>query len=179
MSFIMETNNLHALQQISNALTQEGFEVRILEKSHERPYGVLLVFLSLETHPVGGLQLELSFVPEMEEQLLGLSLMQCFVGLTGNLSTHSQTELQQAVIGINRFCPLVGFGILSQPPMLCFRHTMMLPSKVEHGLPLVIQTTWLISYLMDVFGNNLTQVAEGFASIDQAFKGHPFSHFLT
>jgi hypothetical protein len=63
--------------------------------------------------------------------------------------------------------------------MLCFRHTFMLPSKLEHSLPLVIQTTWLISYLMEVFGNNLTQVAEGRASVDQAFKEHPFAHFLS
>jgi hypothetical protein len=175
----MKTNTLQALHQFSAALAQEGFDGHILEKYQDRPYDILLVFLPQEHHPAGGLQLELSFVPHMEEQLAGLSLMQFFVGLTSNLSSGSLMELQQAVISINRFCPLVGFGILSQPPMLCFRHTLMLPAKLEHSLPLVTQTTWLISYLMEVFGNNLTQVAEGHASIAQAFKEHPFAHFLT
>ncbi len=174
----MKTNNLHSLQQFSDALAQEGFEVHILEKSQERPYDVLLVFLSLEHHPAGGLQLELSFIPQMEEQLAGLSLMQFFVGLTTDLSSDSLTELQKAVIGINRFSPLVGFGILSKPAMLCFRHTLMLPATLEYSLPLVIQTTWLINYLMEGFGNGLTQVAEGQTSVAQAFEGHPFAHFL-
>jgi hypothetical protein len=174
----MEVTDLQALDKFSAALAGDGFEVHVLEKSQDRPYEVLLVFLQLEDHPLDGLQLELSFIPQMEEQLSGLSLMQCFVSLTDKLASDHLMELQQAVIGINRFCPLVGFGILSQPSMLCFRHVLMLPARLQDSLPLVIQTTWLIGYLMEVFGKKLTQVAEGQASIDKAFKGHPFAHFL-
>jgi len=175
----MELNDLQALSKFSDALAAEGFEVRILEKTQERPYDVLLIFLQLEDHPAGGLQLELSFIPHMEEQLSGLSLVQFFVGLTENLAPDYAPELQQVVININRFCPLVGFGILSQPAMLCFRHTVMLPARLEDSLPLVVQTTWLINYLMEMFGKNLTQVAEGRASTAQAFKANPFAHLLT
>ncbi len=175
----METDYLPTLQQFSDALTREGFATEIAEKSQERPYDVLMVFLAQEDHPAGGLQLELSFIPQMEEQLSGLSLMQCFAGLTDNLSADSAMELQKAVIAINQFCPLVGFGILAQPPMLCFRHTLMLPPEMQHSLPLVIQTTWLIDYLTEVFGDNLIQIAEGQATMIEAFKGHPFAHLLT
>lgn len=176
----MKTNTAQSLHLFVDALAREGFEpVQVLEKSQDRPYEVGLVFLSQEGHPAGGLQLELSFLPQMEEQLAGQSLMQCFVGLTSDLLSANALELQEAVIRMNRFCPLVGFGVLSQPPMLCFRHTLMLPQNLEHSLPLVIQTTWLISYLLEVFGDELTQVAEGRASIAQAFEGHPFAHLLT
>ena len=175
----MQTNEAQALDEFSKALNGEGFQTRMLEKTAERPYDVLLAFVPQDEHPAGGVQLELSFIPGMDQQLAGLSLMQFFTGLANDLSPNTLSELQKAIISVNRFCPLVGFGILSQPAMLYFRHVLMLPKTVEDSVPLVVQTTWLISYLVDVFGNNLTQVADGRASLAEAFREHPFGHLLT
>lgn len=175
----MSTPYLQTLQRFDDALTHEGFSTSMLEKVPERPYDLLLVFIPQEQHPAGGVQLELSFIPDMDQQLAGLSLMQFFAGLANDLPPSALTELQKAVISVNRFSPLVGFGILAQPAMLYFRHVLMLPKAVEESIPLVVQTTWLVSYLVDVFGNNLIQVANGHASLAEAFREHPFGHLLT
>ncbi len=172
----MSIDHSKQLEAFSEALMKEGFSVNIIEKSEERPYETVLVFLTQENHPAGGLQLELSFIPNMEEQLAGLSLLQCFVDVSN--TSIDNLELEKAVTTVNQSIPLVGFGILAKPTMLCFRHTLMLLPKMEDNIPLVIQTTWLISYLLEVFEDNLTQIAEEKTTIAEAFDGHPFAHLL-
>ncbi|ACE83489.1 type III secretion system chaperone family protein [Cellvibrio japonicus] len=164
------------LAHFAQALEGESFASRLVPETADGP-ATLLVALAMEGHPQGGLQLELSFLPAMESQLAGLSLLQCFVAIAG-VTHEGKPELRRALASINRFSPINGFGLLEHQGILYFRHTLMLLPGQQLNVPLVIQTAWLISYLLELFGPGLSQLAGQGGSLEDAFKGHEFAHLI-
>ncbi|WP_448699059.1 hypothetical protein ACFGVR_19175 [Mucilaginibacter sp. AW1-3] len=169
-------NHLAQLRQFKEILKKEGFESQVLDVTEQRPYETLLVALPMEGRPEGSLHMEFSFLPDMEAQLDGLSLLQCFVAIAA--IDMDNTDMRTAILNINKFCPLVAFGVLNNPHIIYFRHTMMLHADWQQNTTLITQTTWLISYLLEMFGPGLTQLATGSSKITDAFNGHQFEHLI-
>lgn len=152
----------------------EGFPTRLVRAGEEGvPYDVLLAGVAGEGREAP-LQMELSFVPGMEEQLEGASLLQCFVHLPAQVPDAAVPELVRLAALLNTRLPLVGFGYLEAERMACFRHVLMLPRDPAPAEALVVQTTWIVSYLLDVFGGAVEAVAAGERSLRDALSGHPF-----
>jgi len=74
-----DTRRLEAFERLLRA---QGFPTSLVLAGAQVPYDVLLAGLS-DADETRQWQLELSFLPGMEEDLEGLSLLQCFVLLPG------------------------------------------------------------------------------------------------
>jgi hypothetical protein len=172
------SNPAGRLRFFAEALGNQGFVSALVDPTAEMPDAVLLVALEDEALAARRWQLELSFIPGMEEQLEGLSLLQCFVGFPHELPETAVAATVRAATVLNRKLPLVGFGVLDQPRIACYRHTLLLPSEAAAASPLVVQTTWLIDYLLKMFGQTMLAVASGQATLTEALRDHPFRHLF-
>ncbi|MCJ8211042.1 hypothetical protein MUY27_15090 [Mucilaginibacter sp. RS28] len=175
----MDTGNpahFTALKLYADALKEEGFASQLLSANDSVPYDTLLVALPMDGHPRGGLQIELSFLPGIEAELNGLSIMQCFVPVE-EVKTDA-AELKAGIANINKFSTLGSFGLLSKPPIVYFRHTVMLNINTQQNLQVIIQTVWLISYLLEMFGPGLSQLANDTIKLAEAFRGHQFEQLI-
>jgi hypothetical protein len=146
------------LARFARDLGEEDFPSRLVEATEEVPYDTLLVAVAGEDGEPGW-RLELSFLPGMEEQLDGASLLQCFVQVPAAVAAEG--ELLRLLARLNTRLPLVGFAYLEEQRMVCFRHLLMLPADDETSAALVVQTTWMISYLLTLFANPVACVAQG------------------
>jgi hypothetical protein len=163
------------LELFGQRLGDEAFETRLVPAGGAIPYDTLLVGITGDEEGAPGWQLELSFLPNLEDQLEGVSLLQCFVALS---EVRSKAELLRFAVRLNTRLPLVGFGALDEPSLACFRHTLMLPEDAETAAAMIVQAAWMISYLLTLFGQPVALVASGEATIEEALRGHPFAHLF-
>ena len=149
------------LLRFARDLEAESFPGRLVEATAEIPYDTLLVAVAGEEDEdrEPGWRLELSFLPGMEEQLAGASLLQCFVHLPAEIAAPG--ELLRLLARLNARLPLVGFAYVEEERMLCFRHLLLLPPDDDTAAALVVQATWMISYLLSLFGRAVARVAQG------------------
>ncbi len=159
---------LTQLQTFERILTDDGFATRLHPSDATIPYDVLLVGIGDEDGE--GYQLELTFIPEMEEELDGASLLQCFVQVPAEIAEGAEADLMRFLNRINGHLPLVGFCYLHDEGMLCYRHVLMIPNRDDTDGALVKQTAWMISYLLSTFGAAVASVASGSRGIDDVLN---------
>ncbi|HEU0052698.1 MAG TPA: hypothetical protein VFQ39_05955 [Longimicrobium sp.] len=162
------------LRAFEEAIRAQGFDTAFVPASDEVPYDVLAVALGGDEAGDAVHQLELSFIPGMEEQLEGAALLQCFVHLPAEVPAAAEDGLRRLIALLNGRLPLVGFGWLEAEEMLCFRHAMMLPPDDRTATPLVVQAVWMIGYLLSVFADTVVEVATGARAVDDALRDNPF-----
>jgi len=161
------------LQAFERLLRAQGFPTNLVLAGDGVPYDVLLAGLSDEEGKRQW-QLELSFVPGMEEDLEGLSLLQCFVHLPVDAAAEAEDELRRLIVRLNARMPVMGFGWLEAERMACFRHTAMLPRDEEAAGEVVVQLAWMADYLLGVFAPTIEAVATGARTSDQAIAENVF-----
>lgn len=154
-------------------LREQGFQTGIVTATPEIPYDVLLVGLS-DVGETRQWQLEMSFIPGMEEQLDGAALLQCFVHIPAQVPARAEDGVCRLVARLNTRAPLVGFGWLEAERMPCFRHVLILPKDRAPAGALVLQSVWMIGYLLTVFADTVQEVASGARSADEALDDNPF-----
>lgn len=162
------------LGRFAAALEGEGFGTGFVPASSEVPYDNLLVAIDEDSR----YRLELAFLPGMEEQLAGMSLLQCFVALRMEVEPGAGGELRRLITTLNTRSPLIGFGYLEPEGIACFRHVLTLPEDAETAVALVVQATWLVSYLVDLFGGGVAEVAAGAACAGEILDTDPFRRYF-
>ena len=165
--------DLARLQGFERLLREQGFPTSLVLAGPEIPYDVLLAGLS-DADETRQWRLELSFLPEMEEDLEGLSLLQCFVHLPGEVAPDAVDELRRLIARLNGKLPLIGFGWLDAERMACFRHVAMLPRDEASAGEVVVQLAWMIGSLLGVFASAVEAVASRARTADQALADTPF-----
>lgn len=166
------------LQAFERLLRAQGFPTSLVLAGAEVPYDVLLAGLS-DTDSARQWKLELSFLPGMEEELEGLSLLQCFVHLPVQAAPAALGELRRLIVRLNGKLPLVGFGWLDAEGMACFRHVAMLPAAEAAAGEVVVQLAWMTGYLLGVFAPAVLAVAAGTRTADQALADNTFREVFT
>ena len=161
------------LQEFERELRAEGFPTNVVHESAEVPYDVLLVGLS-DNEETRQWQLELSFIPGMEEDLEGAALLQCFAHLPAEVPPAAEAELRRLIVRVNAKLPLVGFGWLDAERMPCFRHVAMLPGDDGAAGEVVVQLAWMTGYLLGVFAPTIESVASGARTADEAIADNVF-----
>ena len=161
------------LQAFERLLRAQGFPTSIALESAEIPYDVLVVGLS-DTDGARQWQLELFFLPGMEEDLEGLSLLQCFAFLPVEVPPEAEDELRRLIVQLNAKLPLVGFGYVDAERMSCFRHVAMLPRDGEAAGEVVVQLAWMTGYLLGVFAPTVEAVAPGARTFEEALVDNVF-----
>jgi hypothetical protein len=165
-----DTRRLEAFERLLRA---QGFPTSLVLAGAQVPYDVLLAGLS-DADEARQWQLELSFLPGMEEDLEGLSLLQCFVLLRGEAAPGAADELRRLIVRLNAKLPLIGFGWLDAERMACFRHVAMLPRDEASAGEVVVQLAWMTGYLLGVFAPAVESVAAGTHTADQALADNTF-----
>lgn len=127
----------------------------------ERPLDQLVVLLDLE-EVEAKLALELVYIPAAEDEFEEVKLLQFFVMFPWEFAGDAQPRLRQTVLELNVNMPIMGFGLHEADEYLYFRHVLMLPKKPnEADGTIIVQTTWLIYFLMTQCYAQLQASVEG------------------
>jgi hypothetical protein len=171
----MQSSPVHRerLRAFETLLAARGFPTGFAAQGEQVPYDVLLVGVS-DADETRQWQLELSFIPGMEENLDGAALLQCFAPLAGEVPPAAEDGLLRLIARLNAKLPIIGFGWLNAERMACFRHVAVLPRDDEAASELVEQAVWLTAYLLSVFAAAVEDVASGARSFDEALRGNVF-----
>jgi hypothetical protein len=149
---MLSTSESHKaeLARFREMLLKEAYQTQLLTAADGVPYDTLLVRVESFAEENRAWNLEMSFLPGLEKELEGVSILQCFVALSGQLSEAHQPALNDLIVQRNARLPIGGFGLLDHPGMLFFKHNAMLPNdnaavsdRIVHEL--VAMTTYLIS----------------------------------
>lgn len=168
------------LLQLEQPLAAESFETHWVPASQAIPYDVLVVKVGSPEGPAW--QLEFSFLPNMDSQLDGCPILQAFAALPESIKAGAESDLFRFLSRLNAKLPLGSFGLHGlghggEPPLLFFRHTAILPDistaeGADTATRLIIQVTWMSSYLLDTFGERVMDVAAGRRTAANALEGH-------
>ena len=167
--------NAAAIRHLEEELSEQGFDASLLAASAEIPYDVVLVPIESVEEEAGGWNLELSFLPSLEEELGDTALLQCFAGLPVEVADGAELPLVRLIALINAKLPLVGFGYLEAQKLLFFRQVMMLSRLVQEvSDQLVVESIYMIGYLLNSFAQTFTGVASGKESVEEAVAKSPY-----
>jgi hypothetical protein len=157
-------------------LIEEYFEAVLEPADDELPAERITIPLNLEELP-GPLYLQLMVAPqEKPSEMEGVEMLQFFVPfpITEPFSAEAQpTETEKAAADIiaylphlNLEAPLMGFNYDPYERLIYFRHLALLPGDADVGRA-VVETVWLIYFLMDNMAAEVIALALGQVSLSE------------
>lgn len=146
------------------ALNAEGFLTRLIPASEEVPLEQLVVVL-YDNNPELIWQLEIMFLPLIEEP----SVLQFFVPLPFEINQISISDLARFILLLNTKLSLTGFELREENGWVYYRH-LMTCSESELDEELIVNTVWMISYVLDRFAPILREVVEGHKNLQQGIE---------
>lgn len=173
----MQTNPHHrdALLHLHDHLEREAIPTHLLPEGEGVPYDTLLV--GIEGANEQTWRMELSFLPNLEEDLDTVSILQCFVPVVGELAPGATAALRDFLIRINPQLPLGSFGVLDEPHIVYFKHNALLPNQQTRTQVLIThELVMLTGYLLTLFMDALTRVARGEIDVATAMQDPRFAH---
>ncbi|MCD6066927.1 MAG: hypothetical protein K0S33_1753 [Bacteroidetes bacterium] len=143
------------LKEIEGALIAEGFEVRSNTIDIEGiAVPTLTVLIELEgKEKKQGIDLELMFVPGIDDQLEGCHILQCFIVLADSIDSYApekREELAAALSAFNMNLPLGAYGVLDQDQLFYYKHMIMMPSEMNEATKAsLIQSIWMVCFVQN------------------------------
>ncbi|MDJ0836106.1 MAG: hypothetical protein QNK37_06280 [Acidobacteriota bacterium] len=156
-----QTSEFHnrCLLAYGEALARENLPVEFFDATEEVPYDMLLVGLESESGEVR--RLELGFLPGLEEDLEEVSLLQFFIPLTPRGEKADITELNGFLERLNAQLPVGAMGYLPDNNVVYYRYVLMVSNDTESAKSMVVQTTWMMAYILEQCGDRITELAGG------------------
>jgi hypothetical protein len=168
-----------ALERFAALLAGEAYQTHLLAASDAVPYDVLLVRIETFEQENRVWSLEMSFLPGLENDLDGVSILQNFVALSDRISEEHRPSLNQLILKINAKLPIGGFDLLDDPRILFFKHNALLPNdNDEASFRVVRELVSMTNYLITTFSEPLIQVAAGQKTVEEALADNPFSNVI-
>ena len=159
MSLTSEKHRVE-LERFGELLSKEAYQVQLVPAAGDVPYDTLLVKLVLFEKENRVWQLNLSYLPELEDDLDDVSILQCYVALSEQIAEENRTALERLIVKVNAKLPIVGFGLLDDPRVLFFKHNAMLPNdNPVASFQIVHELVAMITYLLGLFSEQLMQTA--------------------
>ena len=150
------------MSALAGPLTEAGFPAMHFHPSDVQPFNLVRAVLDpdedepslyLEVVPVAGLQ--------------DLHILQFLVGLPADIVPENCETLARYLLDLNVEALLGGFGMRADNQLLYFR--AMVPQATNAlDIPLLVETVWTISYLVDRFLPLIKPVAAGEQTLDEA-----------
>ena len=166
MSLTSEKHRVE-LERFGELLTQEAYQVQLAPAAAAVPYDTLLVKIELPENRVW--QLELSFLPGLEDELDDVSILQCYVTLSEHTAEENTAGLERLIVKLNAKLPIGGFGLLDNPKVLFFKHNSMLPNDNQvASFPIVHELIPMTGFLIETFSEPLIKMATGDATAEEA-----------
>ena len=149
------------INQLVDALRAE-FTVRI-----ELPTGAVekeQLFVELPADHAGrARQLELVFLPDDD----GVHFLQYFVALPYAIKQERLGDLARLINRINATSPLIGFGLIEDLPLACFRCVVPCPNRTL-DTTILSHTLYVVLYIIDQLGAIVEAVGGGTVTLADA-----------
>jgi len=172
---VTSVTHKRVLGHFRNMLSAEGFKVSVAPGGSTVPYDALVIEMEAPAEGEPSWQIELSFLPFMEEQLENVSILQFFAPLSVGLAENVENEMNWLITRVNTKLPLVGFGYLEEGKVVYFKHNAVLLNNAQTGnYQQVREIVTMIGFLVTNFRTALHAVANGEKSGREALVGHPF-----
>ena len=149
------------LVQIQEALDSENLTTVLEEATEQIPVDRLLIELPREDSSQE-LQLELLFIPGLDEELEGKKLLQFFVYMPVEISQSARDELKTAILDVNLNLPLMAFGLDTENQFVYFRHVAMFGKDLAaKDLEVVTELVWMVYYVVESSYERIELAASG------------------
>jgi hypothetical protein len=161
---MLHTSEKHRaeLQRFADLLSKEAYQTELLAATDRVPYDTLLVRIESFEEENRVWRLEISFLPGLEEEMEEVSILQCFVALSDQLSQEHRSSLNDLIVQHNAKLPIGCFGLLDNPAMLFFKHNALLPNdNAAVSDKLVHELVPLMTYLISTFSEPLIRLTSG------------------
>jgi hypothetical protein len=161
---MLHTSEKHRaeLRRFDDLLSKEAYQTELLAASDSVPYDTLLVRIESFEEENRVWRLEMSFLPGLEEELEGVSILQCFVALSDQLSEEHRSSLNELIVKCNAKLPMGSFGLLDNPGMLFFKHNAMLPNDNAAVSDMMVhELVPMATYLISTFSEPLIRLTAG------------------
>lgn len=163
------------IEDICELLEKEHFVVQLLKKDENVPIDRCVILLELDDkNSDEGLLLEIILVPDMEEQLGGLHLLQFSVSLPiddRQLSEEIRQTLKEVMLACNTYLPIGAFGYARVERFYFFKaNTMLSPHPTTDEIMLIRQMIWMMMYEINMFFPVLEKIVSKNISIEEAFS---------
>jgi hypothetical protein len=147
------------LQQIEQLLNSEIFTSEFKPADERIPLDRLFVHLNGDQSEY---LLELVYVPGLENQLENVKLLQFYVHIPGEVELSATEDIKKLVLHLNVNTPLMGWGFQEELELLYFRHILVISdSSGEGNQAVIVQTVWLIFYLLESLYSTIKSIAMG------------------
>ena len=176
---MLSTSESHKaeLDRFRDLLSKEGYQTQLLAAQDGAPYDTLLVRIESFEEENRLWSLEISFLPGLENELDDVSILQCFVALSNQLSEDHRPSLNHLIVTINGKLPIGGFGVVDNPKMFFFKHNAMLPNDNDAvSYKILRELIPMTTYLITTFSEPLTKVATGQKTVEEAMADTPFAN---
>jgi hypothetical protein len=164
------------LERFHELLSKEAYQTQLRTAADGLPVDTLLVRIETFEEENRVWSLEMSFLPGLEDDLEGVSLLQFFVALSEQIAEEYRPSLNHLIVKLNAKLPIGGFGLLDNPGVLFFKHNAMLPDdNREISYRIVHELVPMTTYLITSFSEPLLRVATGQESAEDAIADLPSS----
>jgi hypothetical protein len=150
------------LNQIKKSLEKEYYKVALnTEQLNGQVFEQLMVTIIFQDHPqIPKLDLYLMFLPDVEKELDGVSLLQYYMGFTTGVNTESDiAKLKNIANELNKTLPIGLFGFNEFDNSIFIKYNQTLLDKYDQATEKIILTivsalTFQISSNFDQFVSN-------------------------
>ncbi len=119
--------------------------------------------------------MELAFLPGLENDLKGFTLLQCYTPVVAGVPVNMETAIAVMTTRINTKLILGGFGLLASFHLLFYKfNSLIADTQIENAHNSIHESLSIASYLLSNFHKAFTDVATGKASVEGAMKAMPF-----
>ena len=146
------------LNKIKKSLEEQYYEVTFnSEELNGQVHEQLIVSIIFQDHPqIPKLDLYLMFLPEIEKELDGVSLLQYYMGFTTGVKTENDiSKLKNIANELNKILPIGHFGFNEYDNSIFIKYNQTLLDKYDPATEKIILT--VISALTFEVSSNFNQ----------------------
>ena len=143
------------LESIEKILQNEKFTTYI---NKDDEIDVLNILLEIDGFKED-LILEIMIVPDINEQFENTTLIQFFTSIHindfPNINLSDLDEIESTLNDVNFNLPMGHFILNKEDNMIYFKYNVFISKSLVESQKTFIETTWHISYLIDLFTNSI------------------------
>lgn len=165
-----------SLEKLQEYLVSRGWDTLLEPQNQDTPYTRLEVRLYTVLDGKNRFwPVELAFLPGLENDLKGFSLLQCYVPVIAEVPEASHASISSMITIINPKLAIGQFGLLAKHNLLCFKHNTILENnQVAPFHPALNEMLNMIHYLLESFHDAFLSVIKGETTVQESIGRLPF-----
>ncbi len=121
--------------------------------------------------------IEIGKIPFGDDSLNGLTLLQIYTPIVGDISVNNYLPTCDIVAKINPKLTLGCFGFLDSHKLIFFKHNIIFSDQdFDHNCVIIDKTLSIMFYMLENFQKALVDVAHGKSTVDDAMDEMPLNY---